>query len=241
MAVSNRASLRAAANQVPPLVGHNVVAADLALSEAVVRHGSAEVLETLLPLGAEAGTAEAREQGRLANEHHPELTSYDRYGNRIDEVEFHPSWHWLMERAVGHGLAAAPWERQADGDADAHLRRAAGFLAWSHTEPGHGCPISMTYAAIPALRVDDALAKEWTPLLASTTYDPGLRPVAEKRGALCGMGMTEKQGGSDVRANVTEARPTGTDGELHPARPQVVHLGADERRLPGARAGRRTA
>ena len=169
--------LRAAANQVPPLVGHNVVAADLALSEAVLRHGSAEVLEGLLPLGAEAGTAEAREQGRLANEHHPELTPYDRYGNRIDEVEFHPAWHWLMERAVGHGLAATPWERQADGDPDAHLRRAAGFLAWSHTEPGHGCPISMTYAAIPALRVDEALAKEWTPLLASTTYDPGLRPV----------------------------------------------------------------
>jgi putative acyl-CoA dehydrogenase len=212
MGTPNRASLRAATNQVPPLVGHNVVAADLALSEAVVRHGSAEVLDGLLPLGAEAGTAEAREQGRLANEHHPELTAYDRYGNRIDEVEFHPSWHWLMERAVGHGLAATPWERQADGDPDAHLRRAAGFMAWSHTEPGHGCPISMTYAAIPALRVDDALAKEWTPLLASTTYDPGLRPASEKRGALCGMGMTEKQGGSDVRANVTEARPTETDG-----------------------------
>ena len=142
-----------------------------------------------------------------------------------------------MERAVGHGLAATPWERQADGDPDAHLRRAAGFLAWSHTEPGHGCPISMTYAAVPALRVDDALAKEWTPLLASTTYDPGLRPVAEKLGALCGMGMTEKQGGSDVRANVTEARPAGRR-QLHPARPQVVHLGADERRLPGAGAGR---
>ncbi len=207
MGTTDPGSVRAVANQVPPLVGHNVVAADLALSEAVLRHGSAEVLEGLLPLGAEAGTAEAREQGRLANEHHPELTSYDRYGNRIDEVEFHPAWHWLMERAVGHGLAATPWERQADGDPDAHLRRAAGFLAWSHTEPGHGCPISMTYAAIPALRVDDALAKEWTPLLASTTYDPGLRPVSEKVGALCGMGMTEKQGGSDVRANVTEARP----------------------------------
>ncbi|HEX5090441.1 MAG TPA: acyl-CoA dehydrogenase family protein [Nocardioides sp.] len=204
---ASRRSLRTAANQVPPLVGHNVVAADLALSEAVVRHGSAEVLEGLLPLGAEAGTSEAREQGRLANEHHPELRAYDRYGDRIDEVEFHPAWHWLMERAVGHGLAAAPWEQQADGDPDAHLRRAAGFMAWAHTEPGHGCPISMTYAAIPALRVDEALAKEWTPVLASTTYDPGLRPVAEKRGALCGMGMTEKQGGSDVRANLTEARP----------------------------------
>jgi putative acyl-CoA dehydrogenase len=212
MGTPDSASQRAATNQVPLLAGHNVVAADLALSEAVVRHGSAEVLEGLLPLGAEAGSAEAREQGRLANEHHPQLTAYDRYGNRIDEVEFHPAWHWLMERAVGHGLAAAAWQRQADGDPDAHLRRAAGFLAWSHTEPGHGCPISMTYAAIPALRVDDALAKEWTPLLASTVYDPGLRPVSQKLGALCGMGMTEKQGGSDVRANLTRAlpRPDGT-------------------------------
>jgi putative acyl-CoA dehydrogenase len=207
MQAHDRASLRAAANQVPPLVGHNVVTADRALSEAVVRHGSEEVLESLLPVGAEAGSEEAREQGRLANVHHPQLTAYDRYGNRVDEVEFHPAWHWLMERAVGYGLAATPWEQQADGHPDAHLRRAAGFLAWSHTEPGHGCPISMTYASVPALRVDEALAKEWTPLLASTTYDPGLRPVSEKLGALCGMGMTEKQGGSDVRGNLTEARP----------------------------------
>lgn len=202
-----RASLRTVTNQAPPLVDHDVVAADRALSEAVVRHGSEAVLAGLRPLGAEAGSAEAREQGRLANAHHPVLTPYDRYGNRVDEVEFHPAWHWLMERALGHGLAATPWEQQADGDPDAHLRRAAGFMAWSHTEPGHGCPVSMTYAAVPALRVDDALAKEWTPLLASTTYDPGLRPVTEKLGALCGMGMTEKQGGSDVRANVTQARP----------------------------------
>ena len=126
---------------------------------------------------------------------------------------FHPSWHWLMERAVGHGLQAAPWEQQAAGAEHAHVRRAAGFMAWSHTDPAHGCPISMTYAAVPALRADEALAKEWTPALASTTYDPGIRPVAEKRGALAGMGMTEKQGGSDVRANVTQARPTSVDGE----------------------------
>ncbi|MBB6629552.1 acyl-CoA dehydrogenase family protein [Nocardioides sp. KIGAM211] len=202
--------IRIVTNQAPPLVGHNVVTADLALVEAVTRHGSAEVVEDLAPLGAEAGTAEAREHGILANEHHPELTPYDRYGNRIDEVAFHPSWHWLMERAVGHGLAAAPWETDAP---HAHVRRAAGFMAWSHTEPGHGCPISMTYAAVPALRADDAIAKEWTPLLASTTYDPGLRTPSTKRGALAGMGMTEKQGGSDVRANVTVARPTSTDGE----------------------------
>lgn len=207
MAAGDREALRASTNQAPPLVDLDVVSTDRALAEAVVRHGSEAVLEGLRPLGAEAGSAEAREQGRLANEHHPVLTPYDRYGNRVDEVSFHPAWHWLMERAVGHGLAATPWEQQADGDPDAHLRRAAGFMAWSHTEPGHGCPVSMTYAAVPALRVDDALAKEWTPLLASTTYDPGLRPAQEKLGALCGMGMTEKQGGSDVRANVTQARP----------------------------------
>lgn len=201
--------LRVASNQAPPLQGHNIVTGDPALVEAVLRHGSPEVVDDLAAVGALAGSAEAREHGILANRHHPELTAYDRYGNRIDEVQFHPSWHWLMERAVGQGLAATPWESESPY---AHVRRAAGFMAWSHTEPGHGCPISMTYAAVPALRADDAVAKEWTPLLASTTYDPGLRPAADKRGALAGMGMTEKQGGSDVRANVTEARPTSTDG-----------------------------
>jgi putative acyl-CoA dehydrogenase len=205
--------IRVTANQAPPLVGHNVVTSDRALVEAVTRHASAEVVDDLTDVGAEAGTAEAREHGMLANEHHPRLRPYDRYGNRVDEVDFHPSWHWLMRRAVGHGLAAAPWEQQEAGAPHAHVRRAAGFMAWSHTEPGHGCPISMTYAAVPALRADDALAKEWTPLLASRSYDPGVRLATTKRGALAGMGMTEKQGGSDVRANVTQARPTSVDGE----------------------------
>ncbi len=191
-------------------MGHNVVTSDRALVEAVTRHASAEVVDDLAVIGAAAGTEEARAHGMLANQNPPRLTPYDRYGNRIDEVEFHPSWHWLMERAIGHGLAATPWESDSP---HAHVRRAAGFMAWSHTEPGHGCPVSMTYAAVPALRVDDAVAKEWTPLLASTTYDPGLRPASEKRGALAGMGMTEKQGGSDVRANVTRAVPTSVDGE----------------------------
>jgi len=216
--VPSHTALRAVTNQAPPLVGHNVVTSDAALREAVQRHGSSEVLESLVALGAEAGTADAREHGMLANQHSPELVNYDRYGNRVDEVRFHPSWHWLMERAVGHGLAAAPWEQQADARSDghgahAHLRRAAGFFAWSQTEPGHGCPISMTYAAVPALRASAELAAEWAPLLASLRYDPGLRPASAKLGALAGMGMTEKQGGSDVRANVTLARPTGTDGE----------------------------
>ena len=207
------ADIRAASNQAPPLVDHNAVTSDLALVEAVTRHGSAEVVEDLRALGAEATTAEAREHGMLANQHEPELVPYDRFGNRVDEVRFHSSWHWLMERGVGHGLQAAPW---TSDQPHAHVRRAAGFFAWSQTEPGHGCPISMTYAAIPALRADPdyaVIAKEWTPLLSSTSYDFGVRPVAEKSGALAGMGMTEKQGGSDVRANVTTATPTAVDGE----------------------------
>ena len=201
---------RASTNQPPPLVGHNVVTSDAALVEAVTRQAAPEVVDDLASIGASAGTEEAREHGMLANQNPPRLMPYDRFGNRIDEVAFHPSWHWLLERAVGQGLAAAPWESDSPY---AHVRRAAGFMAWSHTEPGHGCPVSMTYAAVPALRADEALAKEWTPLLASTRYDPGLRPAGGKRGALAGMGMTEKQGGSDVRANVTRAVPGSVEGE----------------------------
>ncbi|MGZ4488580.1 MAG: acyl-CoA dehydrogenase family protein [Nocardioides sp.] len=204
------ADIREATNQAPLLVDHNTVTSDTALVEAVTRHGSGAVVEDLAPLGAVASSAEAREHGMLANRFEPELTPYDRYGNRVDEVAFHPSWHWLMERGIGYGLAATPWTSDAP---HAHVRRAAGFFAWSQTEPGHGCPISMTYAAVPALRADDAIAKEWTPRLASTSYDFGLRAPDEKAGALAGMGMTEKQGGSDVRTNVTEATPTSSDGE----------------------------
>ena len=113
---------RVATNQPPPLVGHNVVTSDEALVDAVTRHASSEVVADIAMIGEEAGSAEAREHGMLANRFHPELTPYDRYGNRIDEVEFHPSWRWLMERAVGHGLAATPWEQDSP---HAHVRRAA--------------------------------------------------------------------------------------------------------------------
>ena len=140
---------------------------------------SAEVVDDLSALGRRAGSA----RGPRARDARPTRTTrscarYDRYGNRIDEVDFHPSWHWLMDaggrpRAAGRAVGA-------DAEPDAHVRRAAGFFAWSQTEPGHGCPISMTYAAVPALRADDALAKEWTPRLAAPTYDPGLRPAAEQ-------------------------------------------------------------
>lgn len=191
------------------MVGYNVVNADVALTEAVLRHSSAEVLKDLDALGWEAGSAEAREQGELANENPPKLVPYDRYGNRVDEVRFHPSYHWLMERAVGYGLQAAPWVSEAPHP---HVRRAAGFMGWAQTEPGHGCPISMTYAAVPALRFEESVAAEWVPLLASTTYDPSRGVASGKAGALAGMGMTEKQGGSDVRSNVTKARRTTEEG-----------------------------
>lgn len=202
--------VRASTNQAPLLVGHNVVTADRALSEAVTRYADSAAVDALADLGSLAGTVQAREHGMVANTAPPVLRCYDRYGHRIDEVEFHPSWHWLMAKAVGYGLHAAPW---ASADPAAHVRRAAGFIAWSQTEPGHACPISMTYASVPALRVDPDLTEEWVPGLASTSYDPGLAAPADKTGLLAGMGMTEKQGGSDVRANLTVARPTGVAGE----------------------------
>ncbi|PPK70315.1 putative acyl-CoA dehydrogenase [Actinokineospora auranticolor] len=167
--------------------------------------GSDDVVASLAGVAADAGSAEAREHGRLADAHPPVLRTHDRYGNRVDEVEFHPSWHWLMARAVGHGLHAAPWA--PDAGPHAHLRRAAAFTVWSRVEAGHGCPISMTYAAVPALRHAPELAARYEPGLRSPVYDPGLREPGGKAGLLAGMSMTEKQGGSDVRANTTTATP----------------------------------
>jgi putative acyl-CoA dehydrogenase len=163
-------------------------------------------------IGDVAGSEEARAHALPANQNPPVLRTHDRYGHRIDEVEFHPSWHWLMEQAVGFGLQAAPWTSDAPTP---HLRRAAGFYLWSQVESGHGCPISMTYAAVPALQADERLAKEWVPQLASTQYDVRRLPAAAKNGVLAGMGMTEKQGGSDVRANLTTATPAGDVYQLN--------------------------
>ncbi|MFH8619372.1 acyl-CoA dehydrogenase family protein [Streptomyces sp. NPDC017979] len=199
-------------NQAPPLVGYDVYASDRALTEAVERHVAPELIgavrEELGGLGRTAGSAQAQEWGALANEHPPKLRTHDRYGNRIDEVEFHPSWHRLLGHAVGAGLTDA-WGRPAG-----HVRRAAGFLVWTQTEAGHGCPLSMTHAAVPALRTDPELAAEWEPRLTSHAYAKELLPAGRKPGALFGMGMTEKQGGSDVRANTTSAVPlAGGAGE----------------------------
>lgn len=205
------ATTHTVSNQVPPLVDYDVFAADRALTEAVERHLAPELLagarDELGELGRSAGSAQVQRWGAQANEYPPKLRTHDRYGHRIDEVEFHPAWHRLLGHAVTAGLTDA-WGRPGG-----HVRRAAGFLVWTQPEGGHGCPLSMTHAAVPALRTDPVLAAEWEPRLTSWVYEEGLRPPAQKAGVLFGMGMTEKQGGSDVRANTTRAEPLSADGE----------------------------
>jgi putative acyl-CoA dehydrogenase len=197
-------------NQPPPLVGYDLFAADRALVEAVERHTGPELLDEvraeLSGIGASAGSAQVQEWGAQANEHPPRLRTHDRYGHRIDEVEFHPAWHRLLGKGVGAGLTTG-WVRPSG-----HVRRAAAFLVWTQVEAGNCCPLSMTNAAVPALRTDPELAAEWEPLLTSTVYDRELRPAGRKAGVLFGMGMTEKQGGSDVRANTTTAAPLAEAG-----------------------------
>jgi putative acyl-CoA dehydrogenase len=192
-------------NQPPPLIDYDV-ADDPALLDALTREDAGWAADEVRSLGQLAGSAQAREWGRLANEHPPRLHTHDRFGNRLDEVEFHPAWHSLMRVAVEHGLHAAPWASTRVG---AHVARAAGFYVWGSTDAGHTCPISMTYASVPALRHSPELAAQYEPLLTATEYDPGLRPPLSKRGLLAGMSMTEKQGGSDVRANTTRAVQAG--------------------------------
>ncbi|MGP2441811.1 acyl-CoA dehydrogenase family protein [Streptomyces sp. JW3] len=197
-------------NQPPPLAGYDVFAADRALTDAVGRHLAPELAEEvraeLSGLGRSCGSAQAQEWGAQANERPPVLRTHDRYGNRLDEVDFHPAWHRLLGKGVAAGLTAA-WSRPGG-----HVRRAAAFLMWTQVEAGNGCPLSMTHAAVPALRADPDLAAAWEPRLTSTVYDRELRPAHLKAGALVGMGMTEKQGGSDVRANTTAARPLAEAG-----------------------------
>jgi putative acyl-CoA dehydrogenase len=196
-------------NQPPPLEGHNLFTGDRALTEAIEREAPGAALEELAELGSLAGQPEVIALGFEANAHEPELRTHDRFGNRIDEVHFHPAWHELMRHATAHGLHAAPW---LDPAPYPHVRRAAKFFVWGQVESGHGCPISMTYAAVPALRMQPELAAAWVPKLAERAYEPNLVPIARKRAATCGMGMTEKQGGSDVRANETRAEPAGARG-----------------------------
>ncbi|MEV6168806.1 acyl-CoA dehydrogenase family protein [Streptomyces sp. NPDC051954] len=197
-------------NQPPPLVGYDVYSADRVLTEAVERHLDPALLDEvrgeLAALGRASGSAQVQEWGVQANEHPPRLRTHDRYGRRVDEVEFHPAWHRLLGKGVSAGLTAA-WSRPGG-----QLRRAAAFLVWTQVDAGNCCPLSMTHAAVPALRTDPALAAEWEPRLTSMVYDRELRPARLKGGALFGMGMTEKQGGSDVRANTTSAVPLAEAG-----------------------------
>ncbi|HEX2646932.1 MAG TPA: acyl-CoA dehydrogenase family protein, partial [Candidatus Dormibacteraeota bacterium] len=197
-------------NQPPPLVDYNVFESDAVLREALEREGASWAHDLVFDLGALAGTQQAIDWGFQANTNPPKLRTHDRFGNRIDEVEFHPAWHELMRVAIGHGLHALPWREPRPG---AHAARAAAFYVWSQVEGGHGCPVSMTYAAVPALRKSPHLAATWEPRMTTLDYDPGLRDPAAKRGVLFGMAMTERQGGSDVRANTMRAVPAGGDGE----------------------------
>jgi putative acyl-CoA dehydrogenase len=195
-------------NQPPPLAAYNLFETDVVLGEALVREGAGWARERAARLGTTLGDA-ALEWGRLANEHPPVLRTHDRFGHRIDEVEFHPAWHDLLRLAVSNELHALPWRRPEPG---AHAARAAMFFLQTQAEAGHLCPISMTYSALPALRAQPDVAAEWEPRIVSSTYDPSVRPASEKAGVLVGMAMTEKQGGSDVRANSTRARALGAGG-----------------------------
>src|SRR5882762_5441665 len=192
-------------NQPPPLEV-NLFAADRALRDAVEREGAGWARAQLLELGQLAGSRPAQAWAAQANENPPRLRTHDRYGNRSDEVEFHPAWHELLRVAVGHGIHCLPWEEDREG---AHVARAALMFLGAECEQGHGCPISMTYSAVPALRRQPELAREWEPRVTTRSYDPRPLPAARKSGALIGMAMTEKQGGSDVRANTTRAVPDG--------------------------------
>jgi putative acyl-CoA dehydrogenase len=196
-------------NQAQPLEGVDVFSSNLPLVEAVEREGAGWVRERASELGRFVGGEPQQRWGREANENKPVLHTHDRYGNRIDEVEFHPAWHQLMTMGISHALHSLPWTSE---EPFAHTARAALYMTAIQAEAGFACPITMTFAAVPALRAQPELAAEWEPLLTATSYDPRLIPAAEKRSAICGMAMTEKQGGSDVRANTTVARPLNGGG-----------------------------
>jgi putative acyl-CoA dehydrogenase len=189
-------------NQPPPLVDYNLFTTDRALVEALRREGAEWAEPQVTAFGALVGTEEAIRWGFQANENPPMLRTHDRFGNRVDEVEFHPAYHHLMRMSLAHGLHNLNWAQPQPG---AHVARAALMFLASQNEQGHTCPVSMTWSSVPALRHAPELAAEWLPRLKSTEYDPRFRAAHDKTSATIGMGMTEKQGGSDVRANTTRA------------------------------------
>ena len=193
-------------NQAAPFGGLNLLRCDPALGEALVREGAGWAAGELYALGARLGSAEVLDLARVANANSPRLVNFDRNGRRIDEVEFHPAWHTLMGLMIGAGAHSAPWSDPRPG---AQVARAAAYLLFGQVENGAQCPVTMTYASVPALRrpgnLAGPIAAKWLPRILSRDYDPRSLPVEQKRGALVGMGMTEKQGGTDVRANTTRA------------------------------------
>ena len=210
-----------APNQVPPLTGYNLFLSDRTLVDAVEREDAGWARERITELGRFLGTEEMQRWGFEANENKPVLHTHDRFGNRRDEVVFHPSWHNLMQTSVENRLHCLPWEADKEsvaggastGRPGAHVARAALMMLTSQNEAGHTCPISMTFSAVAALSAEPELAAEWEPSILSSIYDPRFAPAQEKSGVLLGMGMTEKQGGSDVRANTTRAERIGTSRE----------------------------
>ncbi|MFB9260485.1 acyl-CoA dehydrogenase family protein [Dietzia aerolata] len=191
-------------NQAPPRVGVDEFALNPALQEALAAFAPSAKSEWFHEIGRHVGTEQYQHDAELANSITPVHHSHDRWGNRADEIEFHPAYHRIMEYSVSKGLHTSAW---ADPGLGANVERAAGFMLVSQIEAGHGCPLSMTHAVVPSLRMSPELAAEWEPALLSTVYDPELRDPATKSGVLFGMAMTEKQGGSDVRANTTTAEP----------------------------------
>ncbi|HEY0488189.1 MAG TPA: isovaleryl-CoA dehydrogenase [Telluria sp.] len=191
-------------NQAPPFENVNLFTCDPALMEALEREGAGWAAGELQALGALLGRAETLDLARQANVNAPRLVSFDRGGRRIDEVEFHPAWHQLMAMLIEAGAHAAPWDSVRPG---AQVARAAQYLLFGQVENGSQCPVTMTYASVPALRQAGPIAAKWLPKILSRQYDPRSLPIEQKTGALVGMGMTEKQGGTDVRANTTRADP----------------------------------
>jgi putative acyl-CoA dehydrogenase len=194
-------------NQAEPLVDVNLFTTNRALQDALAHHHPGYDRARFEALGAEVGSAAMQEHARLANTHGPVLHTHDRVGRRIDQVEFHPSYHALMDAALRHRLHGSPWSEGPGG----HIERAAAFMLFTEAEPSVLCPVSMTYAVAPSLRANAALQRDWGPGLAATRYDERFLPFARKTALTMGMGMTEKQGGSDVRANTTRAEPDGED------------------------------
>lgn len=191
-------------NQPPALEDVSFFESDRALVEGLAREGAASFAPAVAAFGAAMGSAATIELGFLANRHAPELRTHDRFGHRIDEVRFHPAWHEIMALAMGHEVHNLPWRRPEPG---AHVARSALLFLLAQVEAGACCPVTMTFSCMPALRHEPELLEAWRPRLLATEYDPRMAPAETKRSALIGMAMTEKQGGSDVRANTTRARP----------------------------------